>query len=75
LQILLQGQDAFHAEKDALLQAGLGTSSYLTVDDSDARHQGKNGFVTHIGNDLFGWFLSTGRKIMANISLNYIWNA
>jgi hypothetical protein len=54
----LQGKDAFHAEKDAVLQAGLTTSSYVTVDDSCARHQGNNGFVTHIGNDLFGWFQS-----------------
>jgi hypothetical protein len=65
-QILLQGKGAFHAEKDAVLQAGLTTSSYVTVDDSGARHQGKNGFVTHIGNDLFGWFLSTGSKSRIN---------
>jgi hypothetical protein len=65
-QILLQGKDAFHAEKDAVLQAGLTTSSYVTVDDSCARHQGNNGFVTHIGNDLFGWFQSTGSKSRIN---------
>jgi len=65
-QILLHRQDAFHAEKDALLQVGLATSSYVTVDDSGARHQGKNGFVTHIGNDLFGWFQSTDSKSRIN---------
>lgn len=65
-QLLLQGQDAFHAEKDRLLQAGLTASPYVTVDDSGARHQGKNGFVTHIGNDLFGWFQSTGSKSRIN---------
>jgi len=65
-QLLLQGKDAFHAEKDACLQAGLAASSYVTVDDSGARHQGKNGFVTHIGNDLFGWFESTGSKSRIN---------
>jgi hypothetical protein len=65
-QILLQGQDTFHEEKDDLLQAGLAASSYVTVDDSGARHQGKNGFVTHIGNDLFGWFQSTGSKSRIN---------
>lgn len=51
-QILLQRQDAFHAEKDAVLQAGLAALSYVTVDHSGARHRGKNGFITHIGNDL-----------------------
>ncbi len=65
-QILLQGQDAFHAEKDDCLQAGLAASSYVTVDDSGARHQGKNGFVTHIGNHLFGWFQSTDSKSRIN---------
>jgi len=65
-QILLQGQDAFHAEKDDCLQAGLAASSYVTVDDSGARHQGKNGFVTHIGNHWFGWFQSTDSKSRIN---------
>ncbi|MCP4268249.1 MAG: transposase [Candidatus Brocadiaceae bacterium] len=65
-QLLLQGTDAFHAEKDDCLQAGLAASSYVTVDDSGARHQGKNGFVTHIGNDLFGWFQSTDSKSRVN---------
>ncbi len=64
----MQGQDAFHAEKDHCLQAGLAASSYVTVDDSGARHQGKNGFVTHIGNNLFGWFQSTGSKNRINLS-------
>ncbi|MCP4235149.1 MAG: transposase [Aestuariibacter sp.] len=64
--LLLQGKDSFHAEKDDLLQAGLAVSSYVTVDDSGARHQGNNGFVTHIGNDLFGWFESTGSKSRVN---------
>ncbi len=65
-QLLLQGKDQFHAEKDDLLQAGLTASSYVTVDDSGARHQGNNGFVTHIGNGLFGWFESTGSKSRVN---------
>jgi hypothetical protein len=36
------------------------------VDDSGARHQGKNWFVTQIGNDLFGWFQSIGSKSRIN---------
>ncbi len=64
--VAVTGTDAFHAEKDDCLQAGLTASSYITVDDSGARHQGKNGFVTHIGNDLFGWFQSTGSKSRIN---------
>ena len=52
-RILSTGFDALHEEKDAILQAGLESSSYVTIDDSGARHQGKNGYVTHIGNTLF----------------------
>lgn len=65
-QILLQGKETFHTEKYNLLQAGLMASAYVTVDDSGARHQGKNGFVTHMGNELFGWFQSTGSKSRIN---------
>jgi hypothetical protein len=37
----------------------MSNSSYITVDDKGARHQGKNGYVTHIGNEFFAWFKST----------------
>jgi hypothetical protein len=56
----------FHDEKDAILVAGLQASRSITVDDSGARHQGKNGYVLHIGNELFGWFGSTGSKSRIN---------
>lgn len=65
-QLLLGGKDAFHMEKEALLQTGLSVSPYVTVDDSGARHQGNNGYVTHIGNDLFAWFQSTPSKSRIN---------
>jgi hypothetical protein len=58
----MAGKEAFHAEKDNLLQAGLKASSDITVDGSGARHQGKTGYVTHIGNDFFAWFESTASK-------------
>jgi hypothetical protein len=57
---------AFHAEKDALLETGLATASYVTVDDTGARHRGKNGYVTHIGNAHFAWFESTASKSRIN---------
>jgi len=36
------------------------------VDDTGARHQGKNGYCTHIGNDWFSWFESTATKSRIN---------
>ncbi len=64
--ILIRAKEPFHAEKEALLSVALSASSYVTVDDSGARHQGKNGDVTHIGNDLFAWFKSTQSKSRIN---------
>ena len=64
--ILSCAHERLHAEKDALLETGLHCSSYVTVDDSGARHKGKNGYVTHIGNDWFAWFKSTASKSRLN---------
>lgn len=65
-RLLADRQDRFHAEKDSLLEVGLSSGGYVTVDDSSARHQGQNGFVTHIGNDAFAWFSSTPYKNRVN---------
>ena len=64
--LLSSANDAFLAEKDQLLIAGLEVSRYITVDDSGARHQGNNGYVTQIGNDWFAWFASTASKSRIN---------
>jgi hypothetical protein len=36
------------------------------VDDTGARHQGKNGYTTRIGNEDFAWFQTTERKDRLN---------
>jgi hypothetical protein len=64
--ILSSKSDHFHQEKDELLTVGLEISRSVTVDDSGAHHQGKNGYVTQIGNELFAWFSSTGSKNRIN---------
>lgn len=65
-QILTEGHDMFHEEKKGVLVAGLEVSSHVNVDDTGARHKGKNGFATHIGNELFAWFSSTKSKSRIN---------
>src|SRR3954470_13816896 len=65
-RILTEGKDAFHQEKAELLPAGLEVSTYVQVDDTGARHQGHNGFCTHIGNELFAYFESTDNKSRQN---------
>ncbi len=64
--ILSADKEAFHQEKNEVLVAGLEVSRYVTVDDSGARHKGKNGYVLQIGNELFGWFSSTNSKSRIN---------
>jgi hypothetical protein len=64
--LLQEDKERFHAEKDGLLSTGLALSTYVTVDDTGTRHQGKNGYVTHIGNEHFAWFSSTQSKSRIN---------
>jgi hypothetical protein len=64
--LLIAEKDRFHQEKDRILAAGLEVSKYINVDDTGARHQGKNGYCTYIGNEWFSWFESTGSKSRIN---------
>jgi hypothetical protein len=65
-RILTEDKDAFHEEKDDILRTGLDVSSYVNVDDTGARHAGKNGYCTHIGNEWFAWFQSSEHKNRIN---------
>ena len=65
-QFITDDLDVFHDEKDQLLQTGLSVSQYVHTDDTGARHDGENGYCTHIGNELFAWFSSTESKSRIN---------
>ena len=64
--ILTDHKELFHQEKAEILAAGLAVSPYIATDDTGARHQGKNGYCTVIGNDLFAYFESTASKSRLN---------
>lgn len=64
--ILIENKARFHQEKDHILAVGLQVSGYINVDDTGARHQGQNGYCTHIGNESFSWFESTHSKSRIN---------
>jgi hypothetical protein len=67
LQRLLTDKQAdFVSEAQDVLRAGLQTSAYVSVDDTGARHAGKNGFCTQIGNDWFTWFGTRASKSRLN---------
>ena len=65
-RILTEQKDSFHQEKDQLLPAALRVSPFVQVDDTGARHRGRNGYCTQIGNDLFASFESTESKSRLN---------
>lgn len=64
--ILIENKDSFHEEKLGILQSGLKVSPYVQVDDTGSRHDGKTGYCTQLGNELFAWFQSTGSKSRVN---------
>ena len=67
LQRLLTDKQAdFVAEAQDVLRAGLQTAPFVSVDDTGARHAGKNGFCTQIGNNWFSWFGTRGSKSRLN---------
>jgi hypothetical protein len=66
VRLLTADQDGFVNEARDGLRAGLSSASWITVDDTGARHKATNGFCTQIGNDDFAWFGTTGSKSRLN---------
>lgn len=66
-RLLTERQDGFLAEAREVLRAGLAASSWISVDDTGARHKAANGFCTQIGNDRFTWFGTRTSKDRLNI--------
>ena len=66
VRILTGGNDAFIAEAQEVLRAGLSQATWISADDTGARHQGKNGICTQIGNAAFTFFATTFSKSRVN---------
>jgi hypothetical protein len=66
VRLLNEKHQDFIAEAQDVLRAGLETSSWVSVDDTGARHSGKNGFCTQIGNEWFTWFRTRSSKSRLN---------
>jgi hypothetical protein len=65
-QILTENKQEFHEEQKQVLAAGLETGKYVHTDDTGARHQGKNGYCTVIGNQFFAYFRTSQSKSRRN---------
>lgn len=52
-RLLIENKNRFHQEKADILAVGLAVSGHVHTDDTGARHQGRNGFATVLGNNWF----------------------
>ncbi|MDQ0458251.1 hypothetical protein QO005_004611 [Rhizobium paknamense] len=66
VRFLTERLDGFHAEDAAVLHAGLVSATYVTVDDTGARHANRNFHTTHIGGEHFTAFRTAPSKSRLN---------
>jgi hypothetical protein len=66
VRLLIESQDGFVTEARDVLRAGLASATWITADDTGARHKATNGFCTQMGNAHFAWFGTTGSKSRLN---------
>jgi Transposase IS66 family len=66
VRLLNEGQGTFLDEAREVLRAGLAAASWISVDDTGARHRHRNGVCTQLGNDHFAAFVTTASKSRLN---------
>lgn len=66
VRLLIAGKEDFLTEQSAVLRSGLESAAWISVDDTGARHAGRNGVCTQIGNDRFAAFATTFSKSRLN---------
>src|SRR3954462_12613909 len=66
VRLLNESQGTFLDEAREVLRAGLSTASWISVDDTAARHQHRNGVCTQPGDDHFAAFVTTTSKSRLN---------
>jgi len=65
-RLLTEKREEFAQEQEEVLRVGLETAVYIQTDDTGARHQGKNGYCTVVGNQWFAYFKSSDSKSREN---------
>jgi hypothetical protein len=66
VRVLNEAKGLFIEEARDVLRAAFRTAAWISVDDTGARHKGKNGFCTQMGNDCFTFFATTKSKSRLN---------
>jgi hypothetical protein len=62
VRLLSKGLEALATEDQAVFRTGLETARWISVDDTSARHAGRNGFVTQLGDNRFTVFRTAMSK-------------
>ena len=60
--ILIKGQEEYHAENDAVCEAGLSSSPYQHLDDTPARVNGKNEYCQILSTPVYTSYHTTAHK-------------
>ncbi len=60
--LLIHGQEAFHAERDAVLWAGIASSPWQHIDDTPTRVNGENQYCQVLCNPLYTAYRTTATK-------------
>lgn len=60
--ILIEDQDTFHTEKDAIYEAGLRSSPWQHIDDTSTRVKGQNQYCQIVCNPLHTTYFTTEKK-------------
>jgi hypothetical protein len=66
VRLLIADKEPFLGEARGVLRAGLETAAWISVDDTGARHEARNGVCTRIGDERFAWFATTFSKSRRN---------
>jgi len=61
-RLLIEGHDAFHQEKSAIVAAGLTATDYQHIDDTGGRVHGKNHYVNILSNPYYTAYFTLPKK-------------
>jgi hypothetical protein len=64
---LIHGQERFHAEKDAIVAAGLSSTPWQQIDDTSTRVNGQNQVCQVLGNPLYTAYRTTSTKARLSV--------
>jgi hypothetical protein len=71
--LLIKDKEPFHAEKDAIYEAGVHSSPWQHIDDTSARVKGQNQHCHIVCNPLYSAYFTTEKKDRLTV-IDVLWN-